>query len=262
MRTFLARTVVLIATLMSGQAWPQSVVTSEIAPQGKLRVGLLGYNPVLVTRKPDGNIGGVSVSLAKFVAEKLGLPFEPVIYANPQAGVQSYGTNQWDILIGPRSPAIEQKVDFSPDFMLVDNLYVGRPGLDFSDASEVDRPGIKIGVAQNGVPDQFLSQNLKSADLVRVPAAVEVAIDTLRSGKADVFASNGQIVHAVAAGLPGAKIVPGTFLSVHMAIALPKGRSSVTQRKLAEIISEAKRTGLVQRVIDETSLKGVRAAPN
>ena len=123
-------------------------------------------------------------------------------------------------------------------------------------------PGVKIGVAQNGVPDQFLSRNLKFAELVRVSAPVEVAVETLRSGRADVFASNGQIVHAVAAGLPGAKIIAGAFLSVRMAVALPKGRSSVAQSKLAEIINEAKRTGVVQRAIDESGLKGVRAAPN
>ena len=155
-----------------------------------------------------------------------------------------------------------EKVDFSPDFMLVDNSYVAAPGRDFSDASEVDRPQIKIGVAQNGVPDQFLSRSLKFAQLVRVSAPVDVAIETLRSGKADVFASNGQIVHAVAAGLPGAKVVPGAFLSVRMAVALPKGRSAAARDKLAEIVNEAVATGVVRKAIEQSGLRGVRVAPH
>ena len=247
---------------MSGEVLAQPTAISEIAPQGKLRVGMLGYNPVLVTRRPDGSIGGVSVNLGKFIAEKLGVPLDPVVYATPEAGVQSYDKAEWDVMIGPRGPAVEQKADFGPDILLVDNIYVAAPGRDFVDAGQVDKPGVKIGVVQNGVPDQFLSRTLKLAVLVRVSAPIEVAVETLRSGKADVFASSGQYARAVAGNLPNAKIVPGAFLSVHMAVALPKGRSSGAQSKFADLISEAKRSGVVQRAIDDSGLTDVRAAPN
>ena len=58
MRTFLLPTIVVMPIQMSGEVQAQPTATSEIAPQGKLRVGMLGYNPVLVTRRPDGSIGG------------------------------------------------------------------------------------------------------------------------------------------------------------------------------------------------------------
>jgi polar amino acid transport system substrate-binding protein len=108
--------------------------------------------------------------------------------------------------------------------------------------------------------NQFLSRNLKSAELVRVSAPIEVAVETLRSGKADVFASSGQYARAVAANLSNAKIVPGAFLSVHMAVAIAKGWTSVAQSRFADLINEAKRTGVVQRAIDESGLTDVRAA--
>ena len=255
-----------IAAMGATVAWQpasraQQPPASELAPQGKLRVGLLGYNPVLLTRKADGAIDGVSVRLGQFIAEKLGVAFEPVVYTTPQAGVDSYSTNQWEILIGPRSPATEQKMDFSSDFMLVDNLYIARQGVNFADATQVDRPGIRIGVAQNGVPDQFLTRSLKSAELVRVAAPVEIAVETLRSGSADVFASNGQIVYAVAAELPAAKVVPGTWLSVRMAIAIPKGKAPAAISKLSEIVDLAKSSGLVQKAIDDAGLKAVHVPP-
>jgi hypothetical protein len=109
------------------------------------------YNPALVTRKPDGNIGGVSANLGKFIAERLGLRPEPVVYARPESGVQSYGKDEWDVMIGPRVPAAEQKADFGPDILLVDNIYVAAPGHDFADAGQVDKPGVKIGVVQNAI---------------------------------------------------------------------------------------------------------------
>jgi hypothetical protein len=151
---------------------------------------------------------------------------------------------------------VEQKADFGPDILLVDNIYVAAPGRDFADTGQVDKPGVKVGVVQNAVPDQFLSRTLKFAELVRVSAPIEVAAEALRSGKADVFASSGQYARAIVAGVPSAKIIPGAFLSVHMAVALPKGRSSVAQSKFAEILNEAKRTGVVQRAIGESADRG------
>jgi polar amino acid transport system substrate-binding protein len=261
MRTLLSA-ILAVAIQMSGEVQAQPAVISEIAPQGKLRVGMLGYNPVLVTHRPDGSISGVSVSLGKFVAERLGVLLSPVVYATPEAGVQSYDKADWDIMIGPRGPAVEQKADFGPDILLVDNIYVAAPGRNFVDAGQVDKPGVKIGVVQNAVPDQFLSRSLRFAVLVRVSAPIDVAVETLRSEKADVFAASGQFARAVAANLPNAKIVPGAFLSVHMAVALAKGRSSAAQAKFLDLISEAKRTGVVQKAIDESGPTDVRAAPN
>jgi hypothetical protein len=94
MRTLLLSTLMLSAVQISGTASAQPVV-SEIEPAGKLRVGMFGYNPVLVTREPDGGIGGVSVDLGSFITERLGLRLQPVVYANAESGVQSYGRDEW-----------------------------------------------------------------------------------------------------------------------------------------------------------------------
>jgi polar amino acid transport system substrate-binding protein len=247
-----------IAGSASGQS---SGVSTEIAPSGTLRAALIGSNPVLVTRRADGTIGGVSVELAKLVAERLGVSFEPVVYPDTDSYAKSFGTGQWDIAIGPRTPVAESHSDFSSDFMLVDNIFVAAPGREFADASEVDRPGVKVAVVLNGAPDQFLSKTLKSAQLVRISGSSEAMIEALRTGKADVYGSNAENVHKVAEGLPGAKVIPGAFRSVRMAIAFPKARSATANNKIAEIVDAAKAGGLIQRSIEEARLKGVRVAP-
>ena len=251
-------TLTVCAELALGQS---SEVSTEIAPSGKLRTALIGSNPVLVTKRADGTLGGVSVELAKLIAERLGVSFEPVVYSDTDSYAKSFGARQWDIAIGPRTPVAESHSDFSPDFMLVDNIYVAAPGRDFGDASQVDRPGVKIAVVVNGAPDQFLSMALKSAQLVRISGGSEAMIEALRSGKADVYGSNAENVHKVAAGLPGAKIVPGAFRSVRMAVAFPKGRSMAAKGKITEIVNGAKAGGLVQKATEEAHLKGVRVAP-
>ena len=63
-----------------------------------------------------------------------------------------------------------------------------------------------------------------------------------------------------AEALPGAKIVPGAFATVRVAVALPKGRSSAAQTALAMLVDEAKQSGVVQNAIDAKGLKGVIVA--
>ena len=57
--------------------------------------------------------------------------------------------------------------------------------------------------------------------------------------------------------------MPGAFNTVRVAFALPKGRSAAAQARLAELLVEAKRTGVVQKAIEQAGLKsGVRVAPD
>jgi polar amino acid transport system substrate-binding protein len=217
-------------------------------------------SPELVKRAPDGNlIGGVAVDVGKFIAAKLGVSFEPIAYANADAYTQSFGKGEWDIAIGPPTPLVAEKADFSPDLMLLDLMYVTAPGCEFADAGQVDRPGVKIGVGRNSGADQFLSGTLKSAELVRPGGG---GVEALRSGKADVWAANASNVQAIADALPGAKVIPGAFTTVRFTVALPKGRPSAAQVKLAEIVNEAKKTGVVRKAIEKAGMKGVRVAPD
>jgi polar amino acid transport system substrate-binding protein len=77
-----------------------------------------------------------------------------------------------------------------------------------------------------------------------------------------VIGGDAESAQSIADGVPGAKIVPGAFNTLRVAVALPKGRSSAAGAKLVEIVNEAKRTGVVQRAIEQAGLKGVRLAPD
>ena len=154
---------------------------------------------------------------------------------------------------------VAEKADFILDLVLADFVFVAAPGREFADASQVDRPGVKIGVGAKSVSDQFLSRALKSAELVRAVGAN--GIEVLRSGKADLWAISASRAQEIANGLPGAKVVPGAFTSDRYMLTLPKGRSSEAQAKLTEIVREAKKAGVVRQALDHPGLTGVRGAP-
>ena len=256
MRALLPITLLLLTGLeLPAQA--QQTTTAEIAPNETLRVGFQTASPILARRTPDGGVSGVAVDVGKFVAERLGVEYVPVVYANQEAYSRSFGKGEWDMVIGVRSSL----TDPSPDFMIADAMYIAAPGRDFANASSVDTAGTRVGVSRGGGSDKFLSEALKSAQVVRVPGGVPNAIEALRSGAVDVWAANPVTLQEIEDALPGSRVVPGAWTTGRYAASLPSGRSVAAHGTLADIVNEAKRSGVVQRSIDRAGFKGVYVAP-
>jgi ABC-type amino acid transport substrate-binding protein len=238
---------------LSGVALAQAAPASEIAPSGKLRVGMIAITV----------LGGVAQPLASFIGQKLGVAVEPVMYPSPDAYQQSFGKDEWDIAIGPRVLAPADKADSTGDIWVISLIYVAAPGKVFSDIASVDRAGVKIGTIRGAPSERVLTREIKAAEIVRIPLSPTIAADAaelLRSGKADVFGADSGVGYPAAEALPGATIVPGAFAMVRVAAALPKGRSAAAQASFAAFIDEAKRNGVVQKAIDAKGLRGVNVA--
>jgi polar amino acid transport system substrate-binding protein len=237
----------------SGAALAQSSPASEIAPAGKLRVGMIAITAV----------GGVAEPVARFIGQKLGAAVEPVMYPNPDAYLQSFGRGEWDIAIGPRVLAPADKADSTANIWAISLVYVAAPGREFPDVASVDKAGVKIGTIRGAPSDRVLTREIKAADIVRIPLSPTIAADAadlLRSGKANVFGADSGVGYPAAEALPGAKIVPGAFGMVLVSAALPKGSSPAARALLAELVDQAKQTGVVQKAIDSKGLKGVNVA--
>ena len=238
---------------LSGVAYAQTAPASEIAPGGKLRVGMIAITV----------LGGVAEPVARFIGQKLDVAVEPVMYPNPDAYQQSFGKGEWDIAIGPRVLAPADKADSTADLWVISLVYVAAPGKQFPDVASVDKAGVRIGTIRGAPSDRVLTREIKAAEIVRIPLSATIAADAadlLRSGKADVFGADSGVGYPAAEVLPGAKIIPGAFAMVRVAAALPKGRSAAAQAALAALLEEAKQTGVVQKAIDAKGLKGVNVA--
>jgi polar amino acid transport system substrate-binding protein len=249
-----------IAALVPFSARAQSDAAGRLAPTGELRAALIASNPVLVTRAADGALGGVSVELARAFAAKLGVAARLIPYDNPARYNESLGKDAWDIGLAARDPSRGEHLVFSEVFMEVDNGYVARPNLSLKSASEVDRSGTRIAVAQGSAPDGFLTRNIKNAEIVRVPGGLVPAREVLSEGRADLYGENVHLAHRIAAELPGATVLEGRFNVVQMSIAVPK-QNSASLASVDEFVREAKRSGLIAQQIARAGLRGVRPAP-
>ena len=251
--------------LLAGCASVQSVppaARSDLASTGKLRVGLILSNQVLVTKDPQtGELRGVTIALGKALAKRLGVPFEPVGYPNPAALVQSFGRNEWDIAFLAVDPARARDVEFSPPYMVVDNTYLVPSGSKVESVEAVDQRGVRIAVPERSAPDLFLSRNLKAAEIVRVPGGADAAIEVLRSGRADAYAENAHMLSLYSGRLPGSRVLQGRYTVIQHAIATPKGRPAAAEF-VKEFVDQSKRDGTVRDAIAQAGLRRTDVAPS
>ncbi len=230
---------------------------ATLCPTGKLRAALIVSNPVLVTRRPDGTLGGVSLAVARALAEHLGVPIELKPYDNPVRYNESLATEEWDIGLAARDPARAEHLAFSATFMEVDNGYVARPGAAPASAEEVDRLGVKIAVAQGSAPHTVLRRLIKNAEIVPVPGGFDPAREALANGMADVYGENLHLAHRIADALPGARVLPGSFNVVQMSIGVRR-RAASALPTVDEFVNRIRSDGTVQKAIAEAGLRGVR----
>ena len=257
---FMASALVLISGCVSRATVPPAA-RADLTPTGKLRVGLILSNQVLVTKdSTTGELRGVTIHLGKALAQRLGVPFEPVGYANPAALVKSFAANDWDIAFLAYDPARAKDVDFSPPYMEVDNTYLVTANSKVATVEGADRPGVTIAVPERSAPDLFLSRNLKSAQVLRVPGGAEAAIQAVTSGKADAYAENAHNLSLYAERLPGARVLEGRYTVIQHAIATSKGKTAAAEYVKA-FVEEAKADGTVAEAIRAGGLRRTRVAP-
>ena len=243
-----------------GSTQGQTNMTKELAPTGTFRVGMNANNTSLVMRNKDGTVSGLSAELGKFIAGKIGTPFEAVVYASAAPFTASFQKTEWDIILTGKNAVVAKLLDFNADLFQVEYVYVAAPGKVFADPGQVDRPGVRIAVPRNASADVYLSRNLKSAELVRVDGDVNVAIEMLRAGQADVYASSINSGRSLESRMPGAKVI-GPFQTVVFAVAVQKGRSPQAHEQLARWLEEAKASGLVAKALEQAGAEGWRIAP-
>lgn len=230
---------------------------SELAPTGKLRVGLLVTNPVYVTKDGGpGEIEGIAVDLGRELAKQLGVSFEPIRYrvlAKLLEGVKG----DWDVAFIGYDPTRKELVDFTATYLETGNTYLVPVGSSLRTIADVDRPGHRIAVAPRSVQDVFLTRNLKRAEVVR--SNLTEAFALLSAGKAHAYLGNKVTLGGWVAKKPEFRLLDGSVFSVQQALAVAKGRPAGTAYA-KQFIEYAKASGLVQQAIERSRLQGLSVA--
>jgi polar amino acid transport system substrate-binding protein len=253
---------VLAALAIAGCAGlpPSHETVAELAPTGTLRTGHLVANPILVSRDArSGELSGITIDLARALARKADVGLEPIGYENLAAAFQAIARGELDVLFLANDPARAGQVAFAATYMEVTVTYLVRADSAIRSISDADRPGTRIAVGERNAADLYLTRNLESARLLRVPYGVEHLVEAVRSASADAVAGNVPELLQVARHVSGMRLVDGRITAIPHAIAIPKGRPRAFEfvRQFAE---DAKASGLVDGAILRAGVAGVTRA--
>jgi polar amino acid transport system substrate-binding protein len=232
----------------------------DLAPTGKLRVGINYGNPVLATRdRTSGQLSGVAVDLARELGRRTNLPVELVGFESAGKMVEGLQAAAWDVAFLAVDPGREQEINFTAPYIEIEGTYLLPPGSALVAIADVDREDVRVGVSSKSAYDLFLSRNLKHAQLVRA-SSPEAAFDLILAGKVDALGGVRQHLVGNTAKLPGSRVLDGRFMAIQQALGIPKGREAGISY-LREFIEDVKASGLVAQALEKTGVQGVSIAP-
>ncbi len=235
-------------------------VKAQLAPTGVLRAGINLSNFLLVTgRMPNGDPDGVSPDMARAIAEKLGVPVKLVPYKTPGELGDAVGTNQWDIGNIGAEPQRAEKIAFTAAYCEIEATYMVPPGSPIKSIGEVDRKGVRIAVSARSAYGLWLENNIKNATLMPI-AGLDAAFNKFRDEKLEVLAGLRPGLLKDIEKMPGATILPGKFSAVQQAVGTAKANTEAAAW-LASFVEDAKKSGLVGRLIEKHKVKGLSVAP-
>ena len=229
---------------------------AALTPSGVLRIGVYPGSPTsMVPRAGGGGVCGMSVDLGGEVARRLGVAPKLVEFVRIEQVVDAVRAGDVDFTITNASPARAALVDFSSPVVAIELGYLVLPGSRVTAIDAVDRDGVRVGVTQGSTSQATLGRTYRHAQVVPAPS-LKASAEMLADGRLDAYATNKAILHQMADGLPGARILDGRWGVESLAIAVPKGR----ERGLAwldRFIASARQEGLVQRAAECAGLRGI-----
>lgn len=235
-------------------------IIAELAPTGVLRAGINLSNFLLVTgRSPSGDPEGVSPSMAKAIADRLGVPVRYVPFPKPGLLADAVDDDVWDIGLIGAEPQRAEKIAFTAAYTEIEATYLVPAGSPITAIDQVDRPGIRIAVSARSAYDLWLVRNIKQATLVQVEGG-PAAVAKFRDEKLEVLAGLRPGLLTDQEALPGSRILDGQFTAVQQAIGTQR-RNSAGAAFLSTFVEEAKASGLVAKFIEQHKVRGLSVAP-
>ncbi len=189
------------------------------------------------------------MDLARELARQFNAPLEMTGLAGVQTVIDAVRDEKADIGFLASDPSRRGPIEFSQVYLRnPQNLTVLAQSA-IRSFDDLDRAGVRIGVARMGSIGLYLKRTLKVAQLIEFEdtqnASVKQLFDT---GAIDAFGANRLRLARLNAEAPGLRILPGSIFGVPQAIIAPAAR---TERLAAinKFLNEARQSGFLQGAI-------------
>ncbi|MND30992.1 cystine transporter subunit [compost metagenome] len=232
-------------------------VLNQLAPNGILPVAINLGNPVLAQRGPDGEPQGVSVALAKALAEELGVTLQMHTFDAAGKVFAALEEGAWNLAFLAIEPVREAQIAFSEPYVLIEGTYLVNRDAPFRQVEQLDRAGLRLAVGKGAAYDLYLSRTLEHAELVRADTSAG-AVDLFIEQGLDAAAGVRQPLQKVADADSRYRVLDGAFTAIRQAMAVPRGREQAAAY-VRDFVERQLRSGFVRGALLATGQTDVSA---
>src|SRR6516165_7528006 len=230
-------------------------VKSELAPTGVLRAAINMGNFLLVTGKStSGDPEGVAPDMAREIATRLGAPVKYLPYARPGELADDAEKGLWDIGLIGAEPQRAAVINFTAAYCEIEATYLVPAGSPIRSVAEVDQPGRRVAVTARSAYGLWLENNYKKGQLLQFDNA-EAALKAFDGEKLDAYAGLRPGLIDLQKARPGSRLLDGQFTAVQQAVGTARSNAAGATF-LREFVEEAKKSGLVARLIERHKVTG------
>ncbi len=262
--------VVMLSVFVLGSLIPSPAKAAEpklnaVSKSGKLRIGWANWFPYIYIDPKTNKLTGFTVDFFEEMAKILNVKTVWVEdkWATLNAGLAA---DKFDMVCNANKSLQRAMVsEFAGPITKTSMRYLVRkaefgPGKRFVNTNDVDKKGVRIGIAMGSTSDKKLTDMLKNAELVRLPGDPDVILG-IRTKKVDVYATDEMTLLLLEKEYPELTTVPGSWSSSEMGLYVPQG-DQVTLNWVNWFIWDMKESGKIQEWLNKYNITGVTIVPN
>jgi polar amino acid transport system substrate-binding protein len=232
----------------------------QLAPAGRLRAAINLGNPILANIDAGGRPIGVSVDLARKLAQQLDVEVELVVVDAAGKSVEAVVEDHADVGFFAIDPVRGAGIAFTAPYVLIEGCFLVRADSPLQSNDEVDRAGTRVAVGKGSAYDLFLSRELKHATIERAPTSPAV-VDHFVEHRLEVAAGVRQQLESDARRLGGLRLLPGRFMVIQQAMGVAKSRGAEAAGYLGRFVEKMKAGGFVAEALARHRIEGASVAP-
>jgi polar amino acid transport system substrate-binding protein len=230
-------------------------IPNELAPEGRIRVGINFGNTLLAKRGAKGEPYGIALDLAQELAHRTSLPLQMIDYEAAGRMADGARRGEWDVAFLATDPDRATEIAFTSPYLEMDTTYLVSAESRISSVEEVDRDGLRIAVSAKSAYDLILTRDLRHAHIERAPGP-NASVDLFFAENLDALAGVKPLLLEIVEKHPGLRVLEGRFGVVQQAVGTPKGRDAAA-RYLFDFVKDIKESGLVTALIAKNEIRGV-----
>jgi polar amino acid transport system substrate-binding protein len=233
----------------------ESILTA-LAPTGTLRATINVGNPILAgLEQATGQPRGVSVDVARELAQRLGTPLECVVVEAAAKSVETVVSGRADVGFFAIDPVRGADIAFTEPYILIEGCFLVRQDSPIRDNSQVDAPHTRVAAGAGSAYDLFLTRALKRATLIRVPTSPAV-VDAFVDQGLEVAAGVKQQLEADATRHQRLRLIEEPFMVIRQAMGIAKARGDSAAQYLRSFVDDLRSSGFVGTALARHGIKG------